>query len=94
MPVSDIATLNKDIPHGLHDDVQSAVPGSVTTSEVRVQRSVWGPVGWAVGFVLALGVMLMYGAGGSVNNDFTQNVWLAVPARAEWRDPYDPRPPR
>ena len=26
--------------------------------------------------MLALGVMLMYGAGGSVNNDFTQNVWL------------------
>ncbi|MEP6775362.1 MAG: glycosyltransferase family 87 protein [Chloroflexota bacterium] len=57
-----------------------------------MQHSVWGPVGWAVGFVLALGVMLMYGAGGSVNNDFTQNVWLPSRLVLNGIDPYNPAP--
>jgi Glycosyltransferase family 87 len=86
LPVSDIATLKKEVSHGYHDAVQSAVP----VSQVQSKAGAWVLLAWAVGFGLALWLMLAWGAGTGVNNDFTQNVWLPSRLVLNGVDPYNP----
>ena len=47
-------------------------------------------VAWAVAFIVALLLMLQWGASTGVHNDFTQNVWLPSRLILDGANPYNP----
>lgn len=92
LPVIDAATLNNDSSHGLHEVVQNALPVSHAAARASARSWSLGLLGWAVGFGLALWLMVAWGASTGVNNDFTQNVWLPSRLVLNGVDPYQPSP--
>jgi glycosyl transferase family 87 len=80
LPVSNTAMLNRD------SAALTATAGGALSVRAQIAMRV---LGWLAAFVLALWLMLAWGNGTGVHNDFTQNVWLPSRLLLDGADPYN-----
>jgi hypothetical protein len=65
--------------------------GDAAVERARGNRAAaWRSAIWAATFLLALWLMLQWGEGTGVHNDFTQNVWLPSHLLLDGANPYNP----
>lgn len=81
LPVSDSAVMNSN---------RTPLTASVDKTMPARYGVLLRVVGWIGLFLVAFWAMSAWGAGGNVDNDFTQNVWLPSRLVLDGADPYNP----